>query len=94
MEKNRKIRLLYHWEQCNGIPTPSSSKQVSEAMSMHAPINSRLNVVVRSPTLFWLGRNGCWPSQGSQFPRALPLPPSFGRDRVTTTVACTQPGFL
>ena len=38
-----------------------------------APINSRLNVVVRSPAPFGLGRNGCWPSQGSQLPRALPF---------------------
>ena len=38
-----------------------------------APNNSRLNVVVRSPTPFGLGRNGCWPSRGSQLPRALPL---------------------
>ena len=38
-----------------------------------APINSRLNVVVRSPTPFGLGRNGCWPSRGSQLPRALPF---------------------
>ena len=30
------------------------------------------NVVVRSPTPFGLGRNGCWPSRGSQLPRALP----------------------
>ena len=37
-----------------------------------APINSRLNVVVRSPTPFGLGRNGCWPSQGSQLLRELP----------------------
>ena len=37
-----------------------------------APINSRLNVV-RSPTPFRLGRNGCWPSRGSQLPRALPF---------------------
>ena len=37
-----------------------------------APINSRLNVVVRSPTPFGLGRNGCWPFRGSQLPRALP----------------------
>ena len=36
-----------------------------------APINSRLNVVVRSPTPFGLGRNGCWLSRGSQLPRAL-----------------------
>ena len=38
-----------------------------------APINSHLNVVVRSPTRFGLGRNGCWPSRGSQLPRALPF---------------------
>ena len=41
--------------------------------SFFAPINSRLNVVVRSPTPFGLGQNGCWPSQGSQLPRALPF---------------------
>ena len=35
------------------------------------PINSRLKVVVRSPTPFGLGRNGCWPSRGSQLPRAF-----------------------
>ena len=38
-----------------------------------APINSCLNVVVRSPTPFGLGRNGCWTSRGSQLPRALPF---------------------
>ena len=38
-----------------------------------APINSRPNVVVRSPTPFGLGRNGCWPARGSQLPRALPF---------------------
>ena len=37
-----------------------------------APINSRLNVVVRSPTPFGLGQNGCWPSRGSLLPRVLP----------------------
>ena len=37
-----------------------------------APINNHFNVVVRSPIPFGLGRNGCWPSQGSQLPRALP----------------------
>ena len=36
------------------------------------PANSRLNVVVRSLTPFGLVRNGCWPSRGSQMPRALP----------------------
>ena len=29
-------------------------------------------MVVRSPTPFGLGQNGCWPSRGSQVPRALP----------------------
>ena len=29
-------------------------------------------MVVRFPTPFGLGRNGCWPSRGSQLPRALP----------------------
>ena len=38
-----------------------------------APINSRFDVVVRSPTPFGLGQNGCWPSRGSQLPRALPF---------------------
>ena len=37
------------------------------------PINSRLNVMVRSPTPFWLGRNGCWTSQKPQLPLALPF---------------------
>ena len=30
-------------------------------------------MVVRSPTPFGLGRNGCWTSRGSQLPRALPF---------------------
>ena len=38
-----------------------------------AEIQCRLNVVVRSPTPFGLGRNGCWPSRGSQLPRAHPF---------------------
>ena len=38
-----------------------------------APINCHLNLVVWSPTLFGLGRNGCWTSLGSQLPRALPF---------------------
>ena len=41
------------------------------AQKRYALINSRLNVVVRSPTPFGLGRNGCWPSGGSQVPRTL-----------------------
>ena len=42
-----------------------------ETIILNAPINSRLNVVVRSPTPFGLGQNGCWTSRGSQLPRAL-----------------------
>ena len=30
-------------------------------------------MAVRSPIPFGLGRNGCWPSRGSQLPRALPF---------------------
>ena len=37
------------------------------------PINSGLNVVVRSLAPFGLGQNGCWPSRGSQLLRALPF---------------------
>ena len=29
--------------------------------------------MVRPPTRFGLGRNGCWPSRGSQLPRAVPF---------------------
>ena len=29
--------------------------------------------MVRFPAPFGLGRNGCWPSRGSQLPRALPF---------------------
>ena len=36
-----------------------------------APINSRLNVVARSPTPFRLSQNGCWTSRKSQLLRAL-----------------------
>ena len=41
--------------------------------SLTAPINNCLNVVVRSPTPFGLGRNGCCPSRESQFSRAPPF---------------------
>ena len=34
-------------------------------------------MVVQSPTPFWLGRNSCWPSRGSQLPRALFWNPFF-----------------
>ena len=37
-----------------------------------ARINNRLNVVMRYPTPFGWGQNGCWPSRGSQLPQALP----------------------
>ena len=38
-----------------------------------APINSRLNVVVRFPAPFGLGQNGCWSCRGSHLPRVLPF---------------------
>ena len=41
--------------------------------TISAPINSCLNLVVRFPTPFGLGQNGCWPSRGSQLPQALPF---------------------
>ena len=41
--------------------------------SVSAPINGRLKVVVQSLAPFGLSRNGCWPSRGSQLPRALPF---------------------
>ena len=58
------------------LPNCSSKESASvyaNNLRFPAPINSRLNVVVRSPTPFGLGQNGCWPSRGSQLPRALPL---------------------
>ena len=50
-----------------------TSGPINNTNQQPAPINSRLNVVVRSTTPFGLGRNGCWPSRGSQLPRALPF---------------------
>ena len=38
-----------------------------------APINSRLNVVVRSLAPFGLGRNGCWPPVGPSYPGHSPI---------------------
>ena len=40
---------------------------------LSALMNSRLNMVVWYPTPFGLGRNGCWPSRGSQLPQTLPF---------------------
>ena len=40
---------------------------------LSSQINSRLNVVVRSPTPFGSSRNGCYPSQGYQLHWALPF---------------------
>ena len=83
-------RICYtnvHWQQ-----HPLKSR--SDA----APINSRLNVVVRSPTPFGLGRNGCWPLRGSQLPRALPsffamLPPERPQKGSTQLLQNRSPVF-
>ena len=40
------------------ITRKGSGKQQQQQARLSAPINSRLNVVVRSPTLFGLGQNG------------------------------------
>ena len=48
-------------------------KTINNKLPLTAPINSCLNVVVRSSTPFGLGRNGCWTFRGSQLPRALPF---------------------
>ena len=65
----RVSAVISFWENEEYKNLQSSVKSVTST----APINSRLNVVVRSPTLFGLGQNGCWTSRGSQLPRALPF---------------------
>ena len=52
---------------------PSLTEDSQTEHERTALINSRLNVVVRSPAPFGLGRNDCWSSRGSQLPRALPF---------------------
>ena len=42
---------------------------ISNEAECSAPINSRLNVVVRSLALFGLGQNGCWLPEGPSYPR-------------------------
>ena len=63
------MRCFKAWLAARGAMQRNSACE--EASS--APINSRLNVVVRSPAPFGLGRNGCWTFRGSQLPRALPF---------------------
>ena len=67
--EERKRKQAIDFEEVVCYPSAVVQWQHSEKIS--APINSRLNVVVRSSTPFGLGRNGCWPSRGSQLPRAL-----------------------
>ena len=66
-----RLSLLYKSFLRSLLTYSSPGWLLATGYSLTAPINSRLNVVVRSPTLFGLGRNGCWPSRGSQLPRAL-----------------------
>ena len=56
----------------SGWGTGAKTLRTAALSLVSAPINSRINVVVWSPAPFGLGQNGCWPSQGSQLPRALP----------------------
>ena len=48
---------------------------LAEKRKSLAPMNSRLNEMVRSPTPIGLGRNGCLTSRGFQLPRGLPFYP-------------------
>ena len=57
----QQLEIRVNWLMC-------CSKKIQAA-----PINSCLNVVVRSPTPFGLVQNGCWPSRVSQVPQALPF---------------------
>ena len=45
---------------------------VPKPLGLHQ-FDSRLNVFMRFPTPFGLGRKGCWPSRKSQLSRALPF---------------------
>ena len=56
-----------------GVSLSALPKDTTSELSHLAPINSRLNVVVRIPTPLGVGRNGCCPSRGSQLPQALPF---------------------
>ena len=47
-------------------------QKASAALKL-ASINTHLNMVALFPTTFWLDRNGCWPSRGSQLLLALPI---------------------
>ena len=55
------------------LPLPKGKGTEPSVQSTRAPINSRLNMVMRSPTPLGFGRNGCWPLRGSHLPRALPF---------------------
>ena len=69
------------WQVCRGRPCQKEKSHLSrspdrevkrvQVVRTAAPMNSCLNVVVRSPTSFRMGQNGCWPSPGSQLPQAL-----------------------
>ena len=56
---------------CNILCLSFIARTIAASAIYSAPINSRLNAVVRSPTPFGLGRNGCWLSRVSQLPWAL-----------------------
>ena len=81
------------------VPVPHLNIYI-DALSA-APINSRLKVVMQSPTPFGLGRNGCWPSPGSQLPWALPshnhffamLPPERPQNGSTQILQNRSPVF-
>ena len=62
------------------------AKNKNTELCSPAQINSHLNVAVRTPTPFGLGRNGCWPSRGSR-PRYPGHSPLFFRFAAPWTTA-------
>ena len=70
--QSKKLRTTSHYKKHHITNyVISATKNFEDEYCRSSPINSRLNVVVRSPTLFGLGRNACWPFQGFQLLRAL-----------------------
>ena len=68
-EKER-VASVPQREQLSRTPEPPLLKEKGTELSVQIT-NSRLSVLVRSPTPFGLGRNDCWPFRGSQLPRVL-----------------------
>ena len=82
--------FLIHGEVVHFTPNSSALLHYNIEYITYAPINSRLNIVVRSSTPFGLSRKGYWSSRGSQLPRALPSRKAFFRRAAPWTTAQGQ----